>query len=234
VCDTGIVRFRSLESVIRGLLFDFDGLLVDTESAELAAWRRLYDEHGQELALEHWAAAVGTLNGFDPLEHLEELVGAPLDRVALRARQRTHSLTLVEAELLRPGVTEYLLEAERLGLRRAIVSSGSRDWIDSHLARLEQLVGWDAIVSADGDVERAKPRPALYLEALDLLGLRPDEAIAFEDSTNGVRAAKAAGIVCIAVPNPVTATFAFDEADILVDSLATLPLASLLERVSAV
>ena len=89
---------------------------------------------------------------------------------------------------------------------------------------------WGAIVAADGDTERAKPQPALYLEALGALGLQPDEAIAFEDSLNGIRAAKAAGIFCVAVPNPITETFALDEADLLLDSLEELPLTELLNR----
>ncbi len=212
------------------LLFDFDGLIVDTESPAFAAWRRLYEQHGRELQLDRWSAAIGTVGGFDPLGHLEELVGSPLDREVLAARQREHELTLVEAEELRPGIADYLAEAERLGLRKAIVSSSSRPWIDRHLRRLERLYGWDAIVTADGDRHRAKPSPALYLEALDVLGFRAGEAIAFEDSPNGVQAAKAAGLYCVAVPNAVTAGLGLDAADLVVDSLAALPLPELLER----
>ena len=70
----------------------------------------------------------------------------------------------------------------------------------------------------------------LYLEALDRLGLEPHEAIAFEDSSNGVTAAKAAGLVCVAVPNPMTATLALDDADLVLESLAYIPLPELLER----
>jgi HAD superfamily hydrolase (TIGR01509 family) len=218
---------------IRGLLFDFDGLIVDTESTSLESWRRLYEEHGHELSLERWAVGIGTVGGFDPFEHLEQLVAEPLDRAVVFTSQRAHELTLAEAEELRPGVAEYLADAERLGLRRAIVSSGSRRWIDSHLRRLERLYGWDAIVSADGDEARAKPRPTLYLEALDRLGLDAREAIALEDSPNGARAAAAAGVFCVAVPNPVTADLGFDAADLVLDSLASLPLAELVARVEA-
>jgi HAD superfamily hydrolase (TIGR01509 family) len=216
--------------VVQALLFDFDGLIVDTESPSLAAWRWLYAQHEQELTLDRWSAAIGTVGGFDVLTHLESLVGTPLEREILQARKLEHELMLAEAEQLRPGVAEYLADAERLGLRKAIVSSSERKWIDGHLRRLEQASGWEAIVTADGDRTRAKPSPMLYLEALERLSLRAEEAIALEDSPNGVRAAKAAGLWCVAVPNAVTAGLGLEEADLVLESLAALPLATLLER----
>src|SRR5690349_18048009 len=127
---------------VRALLFDFDGLIVDTESPSLAAWRWAYAQHGHELTLDSWSAAIGTVGGFDPLAHLETLTGEPIEREALDARRLEHELTLVEAEGLRPGIAEYLADAEELGLRKAIVSSSSRGWIDRHLRRLERLYGW--------------------------------------------------------------------------------------------
>jgi HAD superfamily hydrolase (TIGR01509 family) len=216
---------------VSALLFDFDGLIVDTETPSLASWQELYREHGHELPLDRWATLVGTVGGWDPFETLEELVG-PVDRVALRERRLARELELGEIEELRPGVLEYLEEAERRGLATAIVSSSSNWWIDRHLGRLERAEHFDAIVAANGDEERAKPRPTLYLEALDRLGLGAEEAVAFEDSPNGVRAAKAAGLFCVAVPNGVTATLALDEADLVVASLAELPFASLVERLA--
>ena len=169
---------------VKALLFDFDGLIVDTESPSLASWRWVYEQHGQELTLDRWSAAIGTIDGFDPVAHLRELTGdSPREDVL--DRRPAHELLLTEAELLRPGIAEYLGDAERLGLRKAIVSSASRAWIDLHLGRLERLHGWDAIVTADHDPERAKPRPTLYLEALAALGISGTEAIALEDSPNG-------------------------------------------------
>jgi HAD superfamily hydrolase (TIGR01509 family) len=212
---------------VRALLFDFDGLIVDTESPALAAWRWVYAQHGQELTLDRWSAAIGTIGGFDAGAHLEDLVGAPPDE-AILSRRLEHELTLVEAEQLRPGVADYLADAERLGLKRAIVSSGSRDWIDRHLRRLERVYGWDAIVTADRDESRAKPRPTLYAEALGVLDVGASEAIAFEDSPNGVAAAKAAGLACVAVPNPVTAALGLDAADLVLGSMAELPLPRLI------
>jgi putative hydrolase of the HAD superfamily len=218
---------------IRGLLFDFDGLLVDTESVARAAYEELYREHGHELPHDRWATLIGTIGApWDPDAHLEELVGRPLDRGALTERRRSREHGLADLEELRPGVDDYFLEAQRLGLKTAVVSSSDTPWIERHLGRLGRLEGLDAIVAANGDTARAKPRPDLYLEALEQLGLDADEAIAFEDSLNGIRAAKAAGLVCVAVPNPITATMAFDEADLVLESLADVPLRDLLERFS--
>jgi beta-phosphoglucomutase-like phosphatase (HAD superfamily) len=216
---------------IRGLLFDFDGLLIDTETPSRLAYEELYREHGHELPLDKWATLVGTIGAeFDPDAHLEQLVGTPLDRERLAERLRARERELCDLEDLRPGIEDYLSEAERLGLKTAIVSSSTRDWIARHLERLDRVNSWDAIVAADGDVERAKPQPTLYLDALDALGLQPHEAIAFEDSLNGIRAAKSAGILCVAVPNPITETFALDEADLLLGSLEELSLVELLDR----
>ena len=216
---------------IRGLLFDFDGLLIDTETPSRLAYEELYREHGHELPLDKWATLVGTIGApFDPDAHLEELVGQPLDREGITRRLRAREHELCDLEDLRPGIEAYLAEAERLGLETAIVSSSTREWISRHLQRLGRVNGWGAIVAADGDTARAKPQPALYLEALEALTLKPDEAIAFEDSLNGIRAAKAASIFCVAVPNPITQTFALDEADLLLESLEDLPLSELLDR----
>ena len=216
---------------IRAFLFDFDGLIIDTETASRAGWQWLYRQHGFELPVEDWATVVGTIGAqFDPMGHLEELAGRPLARQELNDQRYAHELSLIEAEELRPGIADYLAEAKRRGLKRAIVSSSTRQWIDMHLARLERSVGWDAIVAADHDIERAKPRPDLYLEALDLLGVTAGEAVAFEDSLNGVRAAQAAGIFCVAIPNEVTRDMGLDHADLLLHSLAELPPAELLAR----
>src|SRR3954454_16447268 len=210
---------------VRAFLFDFDGLILDTELAARAGWERLYHEHGHELPADLWATLVGTTHApWDPMTHLEELVGEPLEREALNERRYEHEIALIEAEELRPGIAEYLAATRRHGLKRAIVSSSTRRWVDMHLERLEEATGWDAICTADRDPARAKPAPALYLEALEQLGVRADEAVAFEDSPNGVLAAKAAAVFCIAIPNEVTRDLGLAEAgaDIVLDSLADL------------
>ncbi len=218
---------------IRAFLFDFDGLILDTELASRAGWELLYRQHGHELPTDLWATLVGTTHApWNPMEHLEGLVGRPLEREALNERRYAHELALIEAEELRPGIEEYLAAARRLDLKRAIVSSSSRRWVDMHLKRLEEAVGWDAICTADGDPARAKPAPTLYLEALELLDVTPGEAVAFEDSPNGVLAAKAAGVFCVAIPNEVTRELGLEEAgaDLVLESLADLAPDVLLRR----
>jgi HAD superfamily hydrolase (TIGR01509 family) len=216
---------------VRGLLFDFDGLLLDTETPSRRAFEDLYRDHGHELPRDRWSTLIGTIGAeFEPYSHLEELLGTRLDRDVLDARRRAREDELCDIEDLRPGIEDYLAEADRRGIARAIVSSSSRDWVDRHLGRRGHANGWRAIVTADGDTDRAKPRPTLYLEALDAIGVTAEEAIAFEDSPNGVRAAKAAGLFCVAIPNQATQTLALDDADLILESLADLPLPDLLAR----
>ncbi len=217
---------------IRAFLFDFDGLILDTEVPSRAGWELLYREHGFELPPEKWRLVVGTRDAWDPMEHLEQLVGRRLEREVLNERRRAHELSLIEAEELRPGIEEYLDAADRLGLKLAIVSSSSRPWIDMHLRRLERAHHFDLILAADHDPARAKPAPTLYLEALDCLGVAAAEAVAFEDSPNGIAAAKAAGIFTVGIPNEVTRDYGLDQADLVLDSLADLPPEELLEEVA--
>ncbi len=218
-------------AMIKALLFDFDGTLVDTESVDLRSWREVFEGHGVELPVDRFALRIGTLSGPDELDELNALLAQPCDRDAVTAARRARELELLALEPLRPGVEAYLEDARRLGLSVAIVSTSSERWIADGLLRLGVADGWACIVCANGDPGRAKPAPALYLDALATLGVEPHEAIAFEDSPNGVTAARAAGIFCVAVPNEVTARLDLSHADLRVDSLADVPLGELLARV---
>jgi HAD superfamily hydrolase (TIGR01509 family) len=217
--------------VIKALLFDFDGTLVDTESVALRAWMETYRLHGVELSFERWRHGIGTLEGFDELGHLEELLGAPVDRPRVDEEHRGRELELLAAEPLRPGVAAYLDEARRLGLSIGVVSTSSESWIGAGLVRLDRADGWTCILCANGDPERAKPAPTLYLEALSALDVEPEEAIAIEDSPNGISAARAAGIFCVAFPNEVTSQLDLSHADLIIESLEDIPLSDLLTRV---
>jgi HAD superfamily hydrolase (TIGR01509 family) len=217
---------------VRAVLFDFDGTIIDSETAVFFAYRRLYEQHGHELSLEEWASGIGTLGGFDPVEELEARLGREIDRAVLEGRSWEDIAETGDPEL-RPGVGPYVEEARARGIALGIVSSNDRAWVDKHVERLGVADAWQAIVTADGDEVRAKPSPDLYLEALSVLGVDAVEAVAIEDSPNGIAAAKAAGIFCVAAPNDVTAQLDLSAADVVVRSLAELPFDRLLALAGA-
>jgi HAD superfamily hydrolase (TIGR01509 family) len=218
--------------MIGGIILDFDGLILDTEGPVYQSWDELYQEYGTELPFEEWATIIGTSNKehFDPFKKLEAKIGRPLDRQALVPRRYARELDLCYAQPILPGVREVIEAAREMGLKLAIASSSSRQWVAGHLTRLG-LDHYFEVVHTSDDVERTKPDPALYVLTLRTLNLRPTEAIVFEDSPNGVAAAKAAGIFVVAVPNPVTRQLSLDHADLRLDSLADLSLGEIIARV---
>jgi HAD superfamily hydrolase (TIGR01509 family) len=214
------------------LVFDFDGLILDTEGPEYAAWCEEFGEHGCELRIEDWAVGIGTQRGFDPYTHLESVSGRSIEREEVHPRVRRRLLALIAEEVVRPGVSEYLEAAAQLGLKVGLASSADRDWVTGHLTRLGLLDRFQTIQCWE-EGKRPKPAPDLYLAAVEALGLSPEEAIALEDSPNGVAAAKAAGLYCVAVPSGPTATLDFSKADLVIPSLAALPLGELVEQAFA-
>ena len=213
---------------VRALMLDFDGTMLETESASYDSWRELLAEHGYELTPDTWSAAVGTIGGVDPLELLEDHLGTEIDRDALGRRARLRHSELLEEELLRPGIEQLVDEARERGMHVAVVTSASERWVRGHLARLNLYDGLP-VVAANGDPGRAKPDPLLYREAASLLGVEPGEALAVEDSPNGVKAARAAGMQVVAFPNPITAAMDLGEADAIVEDLDGLGLDGFLD-----
>jgi len=219
--------------VIKALVFDFDGLIVDTEVPIFRAWQRIYREHGQELPLARWLTIIGTASGpFDPVIDLAKKTGAKLDGPELKALEVLYYQEATALQQLLPGVVDYLVTARQLGLKTAVASSSTRTWVMDHLNRFGIGGHFDAIVCRE-DVKRTKPDPDLYLTALQRLGARPDEAIAFEDSSNGIHAAKAAGLFCVVVPNLLTVDLDLTEADLRLLTLEALPLREVINQASA-
>lgn len=220
--------------MIQALIFDFDGLIMDTESAEVEAWQAVYAEYGQEFPLDDWVREVvgSTTANFDPALHLAHLTGCALNQSALRERVLADRLARQAALAAMPGVVSILQQAKRLGLRLAIASSSPHAWVEGYLRQLELLEEFEAILCRE-DVARVKPAPDLFLKVLQVLDLAPSEALVFEDSPNGVLAAKRAGLRVIAIPNPVTERGDFRDADLILRSLSDLPLIEILQRVEA-
>jgi HAD superfamily hydrolase (TIGR01509 family) len=211
---------------LKAVIFDFDGLMVDTEWPAFEAWTAIYREHGAELALERWVACVGTQGGFDPCAHLKELCGRPVDAAALLADKERRKASICSTLPLMPGVAAVNAEARALQLGVAVASSYDAAWVHGHLRRLDLFTTLDAILTRD-DVARVKPHPDLYLAAAARLAVQPGDCLVLEDSLNGVLAARAAGARCIAVPNRVTGKLDFNVADARLTSLTELRLATL-------
>jgi HAD superfamily hydrolase (TIGR01509 family) len=216
--------------MVRAVIFDFDGLILDTEEPVFRSWVEVYEEHGAQLPFERWVEIVGsTTTGFHPQRHLEELLGRPLQQEVLDRRvvRRTE---FVHAKELLPGVLQHIEEARVLGLKLGVASSSTTEWVTGHLARLGILDRFDCLRCRD-DVAKVKPAPDLYLAMLECLGVSAAEAFAIEDSPNGITAAKQAGLRCVAIPNSITARLDLSQADVVLSSLAEVSLAELMTRV---
>lgn len=219
---------------MRALVFDFDGLIIDTESAEYQSFCDLYAQHDVTLPFDLWAGMIGKSTAeitFDPYAYLEEQIGQPLNQEAARTWRRARFDAIFYEMPVLPGVLDTIAEARRIGLKLAVASSGSARWVKGNLERVGLIDQFDTVCCAD-DVPRAKPDPALYLLATSRLNVEPQQAIALEDSPNGLLAAKRAGLFGVAIPNPLTSGLNFDHADLRLNSLADMPLPALIEKAS--
>ncbi len=213
----------------RALFLDFDGLVLDTETTDYESWRLVYEEHDALLPRDRWVASIGGDGAsFRPFDHLCELRGKALDEEDVTERRRVHRTRLFETLRPLPGVVDWMNAARSDGLALGIVSSSPAWWVEQHLERVA-LRGLIEFMKTSDDVERVKPDPTLYQHALDHAGVACSDAIAVEDSPNGLAAAKAAGIFTVAVPGPMTRDQRFDAADLVLESLATRSLAEVIE-----
>jgi HAD superfamily hydrolase (TIGR01509 family) len=225
------LRGAHLAFAIAAVVLDFDGLIVDTETPIFEAWLAAYRRRGHSVGLEEWQHALGTHGGFDPLEHLDVLVGGRLDREAVLAEVKEATAKGCDGQPLLPGVETLLRDAKALGLGRAVASSSSCGWVDGWLGRhgIRDLL--DVVVARD-DVRKVKPDPELFLLAASRLGVLPGTCVVFEDSPTGMRAALAAGMRCVAVPNALTRPLARPDVGLVLESLAERPLARVLEALA--
>ncbi|MBN1122001.1 MAG: HAD-IA family hydrolase [Anaerolineae bacterium] len=219
--------------MIKALIFDFDGLILDTETPEYETWLAIYRENGVDLPIDQYLQLIGTdssLVDFAPIEYLAGQTGdQTLRRTLVNEEVREQWLAVIESNALLPGVTDHIRAAKDLGLGLAVASSSRHDWVDRHLSRLGIVDCFDSIICGD-DVERVKPHPDLFQAALDALNVQPQEAIVYEDSVLGITAAKQAGIYAVAVPNLLTVHSDFSHADRVIASLSDVPLASIIEQ----
>jgi len=213
---------------IKALIFDFDGLILDTEITLFQAWEEIFQSYGLSFSMQEWAGFVGQSGDpEEPYVALENHLKKSLDREVIRLKRILRENELLLSQKALPGVEPLIYEAKANGIKLAIASSSDRYWVTKQLIRLNLFHYFDVLRCAE-DVAHTKPEPDLYLSTLKALSINPDEAIALEDSSNGVKAAKAAGIFCVAIPNQITRYLVFDEADVVLESLANVSVQDLL------
>ena len=221
-----------MSSRIDAVVFDFDGLVLDTELPVYAGWQSAFEAHGcPPLTSEFWSTLIGT--DTDDAELIELLLAGaqvPVDLDAMHVARRGVRDELLAAETVLPGVLEWIDEADAAGLGVAIASSSPFEWVIGHLDRLGLRARF-AHISCAGDLLPGKPAPDTYIGACAALGIEPARALAVEDSPNGIAAAKAAGLLCVTVPNPLTAPLDLSAADLRLDSLADCSLHEAIERI---
>jgi putative hydrolase of the HAD superfamily len=215
---------------LAALIFDFDGLILDTETCTFEATAAIFAEHGETLDLAWWHSTIGTADHAHWSEILAERLGRPVDRAALVAQREEHRLRVIRTLAPCAGVVELLDAALAAGIPNAVASSSGLDWVGGHLDRLGLRARFAAVVTRDdvsGNGSRTKPAPDLFLLAAERLGVEPALCVAFEDSPNGVAAARAAGMAVVGVPGPMTTALDMSAADVVAPSLAGIDLAGI-------
>lgn len=195
--------------MVKVIIFDFDGLVFDTETYDLESFQELYKRYNVGFPLEEWINSIGSSLQLDPYEQL--LINFPeASRDSIRIERSNLYQELLEGKSPRKGVEDYLKRAKQLGIKTALASSSTRSWVDYHIKKIGIEAYFDYICTSD-DVKNVKPEPELYNKVLSYFDIKPKEALVFEDSPNGSLASIRAGVPCIIVPNETTKLLKFDE-----------------------
>jgi putative hydrolase of the HAD superfamily len=219
VCFLVWILFLYLgENMIDGFVFDFDGLMIDTEIPRFDCWKEKFQEYGSTYTFKDWWKTIGTgPSAYDPAEDLYQRTQGKIDRDLVNKWVDEKTDELLENQPLLPGVETFIHNASQQGIKLALASSSPYEWVMPFLEKFDLVHYFEAILTAR-DVEEVKPDPALYQLAVQKLGLPSNSVMAFEDSLNGLKAAKAAGIFCTVVPNQITREMDLEIADMIVDS----------------
>ena len=221
------------DTLFDALIFDLDGLIVDTESVVYGVWQSVFRRHGCSFTEHEWSQAVGGNNEFRPLNALRERSEGPVEPAGtLMDSIQTQIEVQLDGIAPLPGVVSWMHDAIRHGVRVGVASNSPREWVEARLSQVG-LRGLVETMSCRGESVNAKPAPDLYLQTCSQLDASPQRSIAIEDSRTGVAAAKAAGLRCIAVPNDLTRHHDLSAADLIVESLATVSFADTMKRLGS-
>jgi putative hydrolase of the HAD superfamily len=216
--------------MIKAVIFDFDGLIVDTESVWFEAYKEVLQRYEVELTLQKFSEVVGTSD-----EILFDFINSNLKEPIEKELIEQMAKELVDEKLLDPtlreNVEDYLISAKNAGLQIALASSSSREWVESFLKKLT-IYEYFSVIKTKDDVKKVKPDSELYLKAIEEIGVQASEAIAFEDSLNGLIAATKAGLHCVIVPNQVTSHLEFENHSLRLSSMAEKSLEDVIKYIT--
>jgi len=208
---------------ITAIVFDFDGLIVDTENPGFISWQEIYREFGATLSIDDWRHATGYVGGFDPGIHLEQILGRGLDWSQLMPKREARNWELTIQASVLPGIESLFRSARERQLRIGVASNSENGWVEGGLRRLGLREYVDTVVTRDM-VLNPKPAPDIYLKTVQTLQVQPGQAVALEDSEPGCRAAKNAGLKAVAIPNRFSERQDLTVADLVVKSATELTL----------
>jgi HAD superfamily hydrolase (TIGR01509 family) len=204
--------------MIRAVMFDLDGLMIDSEPLQKQAWQATLCCYGREMDEATFARLIGLRISEDAVV-LRDRFNLPVTAEVLLHQRTERFLASLPGRLeAMPGLRELWADLRARGLKRALVTSGERRYVALVMCELNLDGAFDAMVVAE-DVTRGKPAPDVYLLAAERLGLPPAQCLVLEDAPNGVAAAKAAGMICVAVPNEDTRALDLSAADAVMPSL---------------
>ncbi|HAF61919.1 MAG TPA: haloacid dehalogenase [Anaerolineaceae bacterium] len=213
---------------IKGIIFDFDGLILDTETPEMLAWEKAFTEHSLSFPIERYLNSIGTVSDNHFVQGFMQEMGLSEGEIQQTVlAYQSHIATFEHMNHPREGVLDLIHDAEKIGLRLAVASNSYRTWVVDNLQRLALDSHFDPICTRD-DVTNSKPDPELYNLVLAKWGFTSNEVLALEDSPNGIKAAKNAGIFCVAVPNPITIRMDVTLADLIFSSFSDFSLQEIL------
>lgn len=219
--------------MIRAIVFDFDGLILETERPQYEAWRDVYASFGQALPEQAWLEVMGKPVKIDLFpRRLAAELGRELDIDAVIGQYREVVAERLDKQPIQPGVLDVIRGAQASGIRLAVASGSTRRWVDGHLQRLGLFEYFQHTVCCE-DTDRHKPDPDPYLRACALLGVEPAAALALEDSALGIAAAKVAGMSAVAVPTTMTGYQAFGHADLVLGSLDEMTFGEILKKLES-
>jgi HAD superfamily hydrolase (TIGR01509 family) len=216
---------------LAAIVFDFDGLIVDTENPGFISWEEVYQEFGATLSIDDWRHATGYVGGFDPAIHLEQILGRRLDWSQLMPKREARNWELTLQAKVLPGIEQLFLSARERRLRVGVASNSENGWVEGGLRRLGLRDYVDTVVSRDM-VMNPKPASDIYLKTVQTLQVEPSHAVALEDSEPGCRAAKRAGLKAVAIPNRFSERQDLTIADLIVKSATELSVDRLATLVS--